>query len=120
MALSADQKAKAIFYLGWSGLTLVSGSTQFNSVVNDRLNDADDGGPIESKSRELLERLEGYDECLEEAKCRLSASKVDNITLNKDEIRQILKERKRVVRELSDHLDIPIMKSSSMMASVKV
>ena len=119
MALSAQEKAKVVFYLGWSGLTIVTGSTQFNSVVNDRLNDSSDDGPIESRTRELLERLEGYDECLDEAKCRLSASKVQDITMNKDEIAQILKERKRVIRELSDHLDIPIVKSNSSMPSVK-
>ena len=37
MALTDKQKHDVVFKLGWSGLTIVTGSTQYNSVVNDRL-----------------------------------------------------------------------------------
>lgn len=120
MALTAKQKARTIFYLGWSGLTIVSGSTHFNSVVNDRLNATDNNAEIERLVKELLELLAACDEKLEKAKCRLAAISVDNIKLNPNEIPMLKKERSRYTRELSDHLDIPMMKSSSQQVSIVV
>lgn len=120
MALSAKQKARTIYYLGWPGLTIVSGSTHFNSVVNDRLNASDSNSEIERLVKELLTKLEACDNALEDAKCRLTASQVDSLKMNPDEIRQLKKERSRMVRELSDHLDIPIMKSSAQQVSIVV
>lgn len=120
MALTAKQKARVIYYLGWSGLTIVTGSTHFNSVVNDRLGAADSNTEIERLVKDLLECLEQVDEKLKKAQCRLSASKVDTIVLNKDEIQMLKKERMRYIRELSDHLDIPIMRSSAQQVSIVV
>ena len=122
MALSDKQKHRVVFYLGWSGLTLVDGSTQFNSVVNDRLGvpakplNAD----IEKIVREILDKLEEIDAQLKQARCRLSAKQVDGIKLNEREIEMLKKERWRCIRELSDHLDIPVTKSSSNMMSIVV
>ncbi len=112
MALSDKDKHKVVFYLGWSGLTIVTGSTQYNSVVNNRL--AGLNVYIENTVKGLLARLETLDTRLDEAACRLSASEVDGITLNPDEILKLKSERKRLIRELSDHLDIPIEKSGGM------
>lgn len=110
MALSVAEKHKVVFYLGWSGLTLVSNSTQYNSVINDRLRNLND--EIERIVRGLIARLEAIDAKLDSALCRLTASEVQDIVLNKDEIPMLKKERKRLLRELSDHLDIPVTKSS--------
>lgn len=120
MALSLEQKHKVIFYLGWSGLTIVAASTQFNSVVNDRLNAAAVDAEISRITTGLLFRLDACDVQLEEAKCRLSASKIDSITLNKDEIFRLNNERRRLIRELSDHLDIPMQKSGGRVSSIVV
>lgn len=120
MALTAKQKARTIYYLGWPGLTIVTSSTHFNSVVNDRLNVTDTEAEIERLVKELLTRLENCDDKLDKAKCRAAALSIDNLKLNPDEIRILKKERMRYVRELSDHLDIPIMKSSSNQVSIVV
>lgn len=117
MALSDKDKHKVIYYLGWSGQTIVSGSTQYNSVVNNRLSN-NLNTYIENLVKGLLTRLESLDEKLEEALCRLSASTVDGITLNPDEILKLKRERKRYIRELSDHLDIPITKSGGVNVGV--
>lgn len=109
MALTADQKHKVIFYLGWSGLTIVTGSTQYNSVVNNRLTEIT--AEIEAIVLGVLARLDSLDSRLDAAACRLSASEVDGIVLNPDEVRMLRSERKRLIRELSDLLDIPIEKS---------
>jgi hypothetical protein len=122
VALTDKEKHKTIFYLGWSGLTIVEDSTQFNSVVRDRLGTTLKplNLQIEKKVKELLEQLEALDESLEAARCRLSASRVDSITMNPDEIKWLRSERRRYIRELSDHLDIPIMKSGGVNMSVVV
>lgn len=112
MALSDKDKHRVIFYLGWSGLTIVAGSSQYNSVVNDRLGVVN--VQIESLTKGILARLESLDTKLESAACRLSASEVDGIVLNEDEIYKLRSERKRLIRELSDHLDIPIEKSGGV------
>lgn len=119
MALTSKQKHKIVFYLGWSGLTLVVNSTQYNSVVNDRLGSTLNAD-IENLVKGLLERLETLDKALDEAICRLAASVVDNITMNPKEIEMLKRERMRLIRELSDHLDIPIEKSSGNNMSVVV
>jgi hypothetical protein len=119
MALTSPQKHKVVFYLGWSGQTLVVGSTQFNSVVNDRLT-TNLNADIEKLVVDLLAKLEKYDVALEAARCRLATKSIDKIEMNPEEIRMLRSERKRCIRELSDHLDIPITKSSSGMHGVVV
>lgn len=117
MALSDKDKHRVIFYLGWSGLTLVTGSSQYNSVVNDRLGSTLNVH-IENIVKGLLARLEMLDDKLEKASCRLSASEVDGIVLNDEEICKLRSERKRLIRELSDHLDIEIMRSGGVNVGV--
>lgn len=120
MALTASEKADVIFFLGWPGLTIIANSTHFNSVVNDRLNVTDTNPEIARIAIGILTRLAKCDSQLDSAKCRLAAEKVDNLTLNEEEISKLKGERRRLVRELSDHLDIPIMKSSSNQPSIIV
>jgi hypothetical protein len=120
MALSSTQKHNVVFYLGWSGLTLVTGSTQYNTVVNDRLSDAAESDEISKIVKTLLDCLASTDEKLKAAQCRLAASKVDNLEMNDDEISWLRSERLRYIRELSQTLDIPITRLGSSMVSVVV
>jgi len=116
MALSDREKHKVIFYLGWSGQTIIAGSTQYNSVVFNRVGFLN--AEIERIVKGLLVRIEKVDTSLEAALCRLTAAEVDGIVLNKDEIVHLKAERRRYIRELSDHLDIPMTKSSGVNISV--
>lgn len=122
MALTDKEKHRAVYFLGWSGLTIVEDSTQYNSVVVDRLGTV--AKPlnldIERIVKGLLECLESIDERLKEALCRLTASQIDTITTNPDEIRMLRSERKRNIRLLSDHLDIPITASGGAHVGVVV
>lgn len=120
MALTSQQKTDIVFYLGWSGLTLVSDSSHFSNIISDRIELASTTTEICKIVKRILKKLENLDECLEKAKCRLAASSVDNITMNEREIEQLLKERKRCIRELSDLLDISVVKSSSRTLGVCV
>lgn len=119
MALSDSEKHNVVFYLGWSGLTIVTGSTQYNSVVNDRLGSTLNA-EIERIVRGILDRLEMIDKKLDAAACRLSASEIQDIVLNPEEIRMLRSERKRLIRQLSDHLDIPIEASGGVNVGVVV
>ena len=117
MALTDKEKHNVTFYLGWPGLTLVTGSTHYNSVVNNRLG-ASLNSYIENLAKGLLSRLEKVDEQIEEARCRLSAESVDNIHMNKQELAMLRKERLKFIRELADLLDIPILRSGGGMVAV--
>lgn len=117
MALALAEKHKVIYYLGWSGQTIVAGSTQYNSVVDNRLS-KNLNTQIESIVRGLLTRLETLDKRLDDAACRLSASEVDGITLNADEILKLKRERRRWMRELSQHLDIPLQQTDNINVGV--
>ncbi len=118
MALSDKQKHQIIRHLGWSAQTLIADSTQFNSVVNDRVSFLN--VDLERIAKELSNCIDDVDAQLKEAHCRVSTSKIDNITINKDEIPMLKKEKRRLIRELSDHLDIPIEKSGGAMVGVVV
>lgn len=114
------EKTDVVFYLGWSGKVLQETSQSFNSVVNDRLKNIPDD--TINRSRLILKRLKQLDDRLDCAADRLSAAKVDDITLNKMELDQLRKERRIQIRELSNLLDIKILRSSSggIMVSVTV
>lgn len=118
MALTDKQKHQAIRHLGWSAQTLIANSTQFNSVVNDRVSFVN--AQLERIAKELVDCIDQVDTQLKDAQCRVSTSKVDNMTLNEDEIPMLKKEKRRLIRELSDHLDIPIVKSGGVMVGVVV
>lgn len=107
---SDNEKTTILFYLGWPGKTLKEGSQLFNKVVNDRLNNIP--VPVLTRTRKILKGLEAMDERLDCGADRLSASKIDDITMNDDEMDQLRKERFLRIREMSDQLNINIVRSS--------
>jgi hypothetical protein len=116
MALSSQEQHDVIRYLGWPGKTIVANSISYNTQVADRVSNM----PIEmeNQTRKLMDRLVTLDEKLEKALCRASTKQVDDITLNENEFSMLRGERKRVVSELSDLLDIPVMSSSNNMVNI--
>lgn len=112
MALSDAQKHDVVMYLGWSGKSIVVGSTNYNSQVADRLINLT--APIEAQVVAYLDRLSAIDAKLDSAACRLSARRVDEIELNPDEIRMLRSERRRLARLLGRLLDIPLMNDGGM------
>lgn len=118
MALSTQQKADAIFYLGWSAKTLIPGSTDYSKIVADRLETL----TPESESTVVLwlDKIRAIDTALDAAICRLTAKRVGDIETNPDEIRELRKERLRIIRELSDTLDIAVMRSGGGNMSICV
>ena len=111
MALSAQEKADIIFQLGWPAKTLIQGSTDYSKIISDRLSNLTD--EIELNIRAWLDKLAKIDATIEAAICRLSAKRVGDIETNPNELYELRKEKKRILMELSDMLDIEILRSGS-------
>ena len=111
MAFTDTEKAQIVFQLGWPARTIISGSTDYSKIFSDRLNGLGDAN--EAICRKLLSRLNAIDEKHQGATCRQSAQRVDSIETNPDEIRMLRKEKIGVLRELSDLLNLEIMRKGS-------
>ena len=108
MALTAQDKADIIFQLGWPAKVLIPGSTDFSNIMVDRLENLTP--EIENNVIAWLEKVIKLDVAIEAAVCRLSARRVGDIETNPDELRELRKEKLRLLRELSDMLDIEIVR----------
>lgn len=116
MALTSAQQQKVIYYLGWTGKTLIPDSTHYNSYIAARVINLNPD--IESLCLKLLSRLDNLDNKLDEAINRMSTEKIGDITLRGNERELLRKERWARIRELSDLLDIVIVKQGGQGISV--
>lgn len=106
MALSDQNKADVIWYLGYPGKVLEVGSTHYDPILVGRLNNL--SAEIETQVTNLLERLEKLDIKFDKASGRFLVKKVGDIELNTDEFSLLTKAYKRWLRQLSSLLDIPM------------
>ena len=113
MGFSNKDKGKILFYLGYSGLTLTEGSTHYSQIIADRLETLSESPEISRIIKRDLRVLESLDENIEKAKIRLSASQVDSITLNDQELRMLRRERKIHIKEMAKFIDLPVYSSRS-------
>lgn len=111
MALTDSEKLKVVRFLGWPGHVLTVGSSSYNSTVASRL--AALTVPMEEALRDLLEDIDDLDEKREAALCRASTKEVGDIVLNENELSILSTERKALLGEISDLIDIMIFPSSS-------
>lgn len=116
MALTQLEKVRAMRYLGWPAKTVISGTTHYNNIINNRFDGLDSSS--ETVFREVMSRLECIDERLAKARARLAAAKVGDIELNENEVRELRSERIREIRELSDLVDIAVIKQGTSTAVV--
>ena len=105
MSLTSEEQTKILFYLGYSGNTIVPDTTDYSNIITRNL--VAISTATEEMARNLLVRLEKVDTALQNAICRLSAKRVDQIELNPDEIMMLRKERTSIAKELASLLDIP-------------
>lgn len=118
MTLSTQEQHDSVFYLGYPAKILIPTSTHFQKTLSDRfLNLIPEA---EARVRKLLRLIKKVDDQLEEALCRMTTNKVEDITINQNEKNQLRMERKKYIKELSHTLDIPIITASSSQASVIV
>lgn len=106
MALTDAQKHNVIFYLGWPGKTLVTTSTHYNSTVANRLTSLD--ANTETQVGALLTEIAAVRTKLGASTSRALVKKVGDIELNTEEHYSLQKEHRRILRDLSRLLDIPL------------
>lgn len=110
MAFTTQQKQDIVYYLGWPGKTILVDSTHYNSVVASRLINLIP--EIEAQATSLVDRIKAIDKILSTGLlCRASTLEVGDIKINPEERHILRSERKKVIGELSDLLDIDVMKS---------
>lgn len=112
MALSDAQKHKVIFFLGFSGKTLVSGSTDYNKTVVDALSGLN--SYIEAQVIDLLDQIDVAREKYTASSARMLVKKVGDIELNADEHRNLGSEYRRLLKELSGLLGLPVQGGSGL------
>lgn len=105
MALTPKEQSKIIQILGYGGKTIQVGSVIYNKITNDRLNRLPPDA--EELIRSYICKIEKIEKHMDSALCRLSASEVNDIKLNADELPQLRSERRKIAREVAQFLDIP-------------
>lgn len=118
MALNDLQKHEIIRHLGWAAKSLLTDSTHYNSVIVSRLTNLN--STIEAQVAGVLSRLDAIEKQLDSARCRLTASEVGDIVTNENEIPMLRKEYWKWLRQLSDLIDIEIIRSKNDCISVVV
>jgi hypothetical protein len=116
MAFTTQQMQDIIYYLGWPGKTILPDSTHYNSVIYSRLVSLIP--EIESQATALVTRIKDIDKVLIASIARASTLEVGDIKINQREREELRAERKKVLVELSDLLDIDVMKSSNTSISM--
>jgi len=117
MALTSAQQNKVVQLLGYGGKVLQPGSVIYDKILADRL--ASLPTDTEAQVVSYLALVASLETQISEAPARLAASKVDDLTLNLEELQMLRAERRRVAREISQHLDIPMVASGGRSASVR-
>lgn len=112
MALSAQEKADVIFQLGWPGLSIVEGTTDYNKSIVDNLNNT--STPIDGQVRSLLTAIANIDTKIRSAPGRLLAKKIGDIELRDGELQALRSEKRSLCRELSQLLSIPMLRSGGI------
>lgn len=118
---SEEEKAEIIRLLGWPGNTINPSSLSYNNMITSRFLVVTEYAI--DQALKLVERIEALDEKLETAISQSGVKRIDDIEFfggsdgptRMDELR---KERKRLVRELSQLLDIQIFGGGGSMGNV--
>jgi hypothetical protein len=118
MPLSPTEQNKVVQLLGYGGKTIQPGSVIFNKILNDRLNNL----PTDTESivRTYLTQVAAIETQMFAAPTRMIAKKVGDIELNNREIEDLRRERKRLGKEISVHLDVPYVAQGGPMVTCSV
>lgn len=118
MAFSTTEQNKIVQLLGYGGKVLQANSVLYDGVLVNRL--ATPPTDTENLIRSYLAQVAAIETQMNAAPLRLSAEKVDDLTINLRELPLLRAERRRIVREMSQHLDIPMVASGGVNVSVRV
>jgi len=120
MALSDSKKMKIITLLGWPGKTLVPASTHYNSLVHDRLENLT--LEIETLVKATLTKIDAIDTKLVSSLGKAGLSRIGDIEFYGEgqSFVDLKKERTRVLKELSNLLDIEYINKNNINVGVIV
>jgi hypothetical protein len=116
MGLSSQQKNKVVQLLGYGGKALQPNSVIFNKILSDRLEQLPQD--TEDLVVAYLAQVETIETQIKQAPTRVIAKKVGDIELNTNEMQDLRSERRRIVKEMATHLDIPYQGSGGNLSVV--
>lgn len=118
MALTGSQMIKIVQLLGYGAKSIQAGSVIYDKVMNDRLHNL----PPESETLivSYLTSVHAIECQMAQAPARLAAEKVSDITMNRRELEDLRRERKRIAREIAELVDIPYIGIGGVNVSVVV
>lgn len=120
MALSDSKKMKIVTLLGWPGKTLVASSTHYNSLVYDRLNNLTP--EIETLVKSKLTEIDSVDTKLSSALGKAGLRRIGDIEFYGEgqSFVDLKSEKKRLLRDLSEMLDIALVKRGGVNVGIRV
>lgn len=106
MAFAEEDKFSIIFSLCHTGGVIIEGNVNFNSIINDRL--SIDNEFVEEQALSLVEKINKLKSDLENGTKKDAVTKVGDIHFDTKVTRSSkTKELSRLLKELSNLLDIP-------------
>ena len=118
MALSDDQRNAIIFYLGWPAKTIIVGSTHYDQTIVTRMTLLDP--PVEGRVVSILLQLDAVQVKFTASTTRMLVRKVGDIELNTGEHQALYKEYRRLLKDLSVLLDIPLQSKGGASIGVQL
>jgi hypothetical protein len=120
MALTDSKKMKIVTLLGYPAKTLIVSSTSYNSLVADRLNNLTPEAELLIKSN--ITQIEGIETRLTSSLGKAGLARIGDIEFFEggQAFTDLKTERKRLLRELSDMVDIQSMRSGGVNVGVIV
>ena len=107
MAFSLETKHDIIFLLGYPAKTIIADSNWYNSIIADRLEDVDSF--TQDKVEELIKQIDDVRGILLALQNQGTLKQVGDIVFNvENSERSIKMEYKRLLKELSSYLAIPL------------
>ena len=120
MALTDSKKMKIVTLLGWPGKTLVASSTHYNTLIVARLENLTP--EIETLVKGMLTKVDELDAKLVSSMGKAGLKRIGDIEFygNGQSFTDLKKERKRILKDMSDIMDIAYMKSGGVNIGVCV
>ncbi len=118
MALTDSKKMKIVTLLGWPAKTLISSSTHYNTMIVDRLTNLTP--EAESLVKGFLSDISAADEKLDKAIKRVGFKRISDIEFNNQEMGALRGERKRLIKEMGELLDIACVKRGGVNIGVSI
>ena len=117
MTLTATEQNNIIFYLGWPGKTLISGSTHYDQAIVTRMASLDTD--TETNVRSLLTQIASVRTKFSASTSRMLVEQVGDIKLNTHEHAGLRGEYNRLLKDLAILLDIPLLGKSGVNVGVR-